>query len=83
MSRVGITLPAVTMTADDQGLKAGKPRARSVPLAAKCLGYKAFNCVVLDYPPSGALAFPMICALATRGRRLKLRSTFQSRRQHG
>ncbi|KAJ6583842.1 HAD-like domain-containing protein [Mycena vulgaris] len=56
MTRVGITPPAVTITADDKRLKAGKPAPDPFLLAAKCLGYEASNCVVFEDSPSGIRA---------------------------
>lgn len=53
MTRVGITPPAVTITADDKRLKAGKPAPDPFLLAAECLGYEASNCVVFEDSPSG------------------------------
>jgi beta-phosphoglucomutase-like phosphatase (HAD superfamily) len=53
MSRVGITPPAVTITADDKRLEAGKPAPDPFLLAAKCLGFEAANCVVFEDSPSG------------------------------
>ncbi|PCH40264.1 HAD-like protein [Wolfiporia cocos MD-104 SS10] len=56
MTRVGITPPPVTITADDKRLKAGKPAPDPFLLAAKCLGYDAKNCVVFEDSPSGIRA---------------------------
>ncbi|KAG5636490.1 hypothetical protein H0H81_007824 [Sphagnurus paluster] len=56
MNRVGITPPAVTITADDKRLKAGKPAPDPFLLAAKCLGYDASRCVVFEDSPSGIRA---------------------------
>ncbi|KAJ7769114.1 HAD-like domain-containing protein [Mycena maculata] len=56
MTRVGITPPAVTITADDKRLKAGKPAPDPFLLAAECLGYSASNCVVFEDSPSGIRA---------------------------
>ncbi|KAG5638380.1 hypothetical protein DXG03_004148 [Asterophora parasitica] len=56
MTRVGITPPAVTITADDKRLKAGKPAPDPFLLAAKCLGYEASKCVVFEDSPSGIRA---------------------------
>ncbi len=56
MTRVGITPPPVTITADDKRLKAGKPAPDPFLLAAKCLGYNATNCVVFEDSPSGIRA---------------------------
>lgn len=53
MTRVGITPPSVTITADDERLKAGKPAPDPFLLAAKCLGYEASKCVVFEDSPSG------------------------------
>ena len=46
MTRVGITPPPVTITADDKRLKAGKPAPDPFLLAAKCLGFDASRGVV-------------------------------------
>ncbi|KAH8104649.1 HAD-like protein [Cristinia sonorae] len=56
MTRVGITPPPVTITADDKRLKAGKPAPDPFLLAAKCLGFDAKNCVVFEDSPSGIRA---------------------------
>ncbi|KZT11842.1 HAD-like protein [Laetiporus sulphureus 93-53] len=56
MTRVGITPPPVTITADDKRLKAGKPAPDPFLLAAKCLGYDAKKCVVFEDSPSGIKA---------------------------
>ena len=53
MSRVGITPPPVTITADDKRLKAGKPAPDPFLLAADCLGYDPKKCVVFEDSPSG------------------------------
>ena len=46
MTRVGITPPEVTITADDKRLKAGKPAPDPFLLAASELGFDAKCCVV-------------------------------------
>ncbi|KAG6917292.1 hypothetical protein DXG01_003133 [Tephrocybe rancida] len=56
LTRVGITPPPVTITADDKRLKAGKPAPDPFLLAAKCLGYAASDCVVFEDSPSGIRA---------------------------
>ncbi|PAV16749.1 HAD [Pyrrhoderma noxium] len=56
MTRVGITPPPVTITADDKRLKAGKPAPDPFLLAAKCLGFDASRCVVFEDSPSGIRA---------------------------
>ncbi|CCM04909.1 uncharacterized protein FIBRA_07106 [Fibroporia radiculosa] len=56
MTRVGITPPPVTITADDKRLKAGKPAPDPFLLAAKCLGFDATKCVVFEDSPSGIRA---------------------------
>lgn len=56
MTRVGITPPPVTITADDKRLKAGKPAPDPFLLAAKCLGFDAKRCVVFEDSPSGIKA---------------------------
>ena len=56
MSRVGITPPPVTITADDKRLKAGKPAPDPFLLAAACLGFNARKCVVFEDSPSGIRA---------------------------
>ncbi|KAJ6478462.1 HAD-like domain-containing protein [Mycena vulgaris] len=56
MTRVGITPPPVTITADDKRLKAGKPAPDPFLLAAKCLGFPAERCVVFEDSPSGIRA---------------------------
>ena len=55
-TRVGITPPPVTITADDERLKAGKPAPGPFLLAAKCLGFDAKKCVVFKDSPSGIRA---------------------------
>ncbi|KAH8112573.1 HAD-like protein [Phellopilus nigrolimitatus] len=56
MTRVGITPPLVTITADDKRLKAGKPAPDPFLLAASCLGFDAKRCVVFEDSPSGIRA---------------------------
>ena len=56
MTRVGITPPPVTITADDKRLKNGKPFPDPFLLAARCLGYDAKKCVVFEDSPSGIKA---------------------------
>lgn len=56
MTRVGITPPKVTITADDKRLKAGKPAPDPFLLAAKELGFDAKKCVVFEDSPSGIRA---------------------------
>lgn len=56
MTRVGITPPKVTITADDKRLKAGKPAPDPFLLAAKELGFDAQKCVVFEDSPSGIRA---------------------------
>ncbi|KAJ8079965.1 hypothetical protein PM082_016791 [Marasmius tenuissimus] len=56
MTRVGITPPSVTITADDKRLKAGKPAPDPFLLAADCLGFDAKRCVVFEDSPSGIRA---------------------------
>lgn len=56
MTRVGITPPPVTITADDKRLKAGKPAPDPFLLAAKCLGFDAKRCLVFEDSPSGIRA---------------------------
>ncbi|EJF61831.1 HAD-like protein [Dichomitus squalens LYAD-421 SS1] len=56
MTRVGITPPKVTITADDKRLKAGKPAPDPFLLAAKELGFDAKRCVVFEDSPSGIRA---------------------------
>jgi beta-phosphoglucomutase-like phosphatase (HAD superfamily) len=56
MTRVGITPPPVTITADDKRLKAGKPAPDPFLLAADCLGFDARRCVVFEDSPSGIRA---------------------------
>jgi beta-phosphoglucomutase-like phosphatase (HAD superfamily) len=56
MTRVGITPPKVTITADDKRLKRGKPFPDPFLLAAKELGYNAGHCVIFEDSPSGIRA---------------------------
>ncbi|KAH8112543.1 HAD-like protein, partial [Phellopilus nigrolimitatus] len=56
MTRVGITPPPVTITADVKRLKAGKPAPDPFLLAASCLGFDARRCVVFEDSPSGIRA---------------------------
>ncbi len=56
MTRVGITPPPVTITADDKRLKAGKPAPDPFLLAAQELGFAAHRCVVFEDSPSGIKA---------------------------
>ena len=76
MSRVGITPPAVTITADDPRLKAGKPAPDPFLLAARCLGYPPERCVVFEDSPSGIHAGvasgAIVVALCTSHERSKI-----------
>ena len=56
MTRVGITPPRVTITADDKRLKNGKPFPDPFLLAAKELGFDAKKCIVCEDSPSGIRA---------------------------
>ncbi|KAI0645581.1 HAD-like domain-containing protein [Trametes meyenii] len=56
MTRVGITPPAVTITACDPRLKAGKPAPDPFLLAARELGFAPTRCVVFEDSPSGIRA---------------------------
>ena len=56
MTRVGITPPPVTITADDPRLLRGKPFPDPFLLAASCLGFDAERCVVFEDSPSGIRA---------------------------
>ena len=56
MTRVGITPPPVTITADDPRLLRGKPFPDPFLLAASCLGFPASSCVVFEDSPSGIRA---------------------------
>ncbi len=56
MTRVGITPPKVTITADDKRLKAGKPAPDPFLLAARELGFDTKKCVVFEDSPSGIRA---------------------------
>ncbi|THH20696.1 hypothetical protein EW146_g721 [Bondarzewia mesenterica] len=56
MTRVGITPPEITITADDKRLKAGKPAPDPFLLAAECLGFDPKKCVVVEDSPSGIRA---------------------------
>jgi beta-phosphoglucomutase-like phosphatase (HAD superfamily) len=56
MTRVGITPPEVTITADDKRLKAGKPAPDPFLLAAECLGFDCSKCLVFEDSPSGIRA---------------------------
>jgi len=56
LSRVGITPPKVTITADDPRLKRGKPFPDPFILAAEQLGYDPKNCLVVEDSPSGIKA---------------------------
>jgi len=76
MTRVGITPPPVTITADDPRLKAGKPAPDPFLLAAECLGYDAKNCLVFEDSPSGIRAGvasgAIVVALCTSHEREKI-----------
>ncbi|KZP11967.1 HAD-like protein [Athelia psychrophila] len=56
MTRVGITPPPITITADDKRLKNGKPFPDPFLLAAKELGFEAKNTIVFEDSPSGIRA---------------------------
>lgn len=56
MTRVGITPPPTTITADDPRLLRGKPHPDPFLLAASCLGFPATRCVVFEDSPSGIRA---------------------------
>ncbi|KZP11078.1 HAD-like protein [Athelia psychrophila] len=56
MTRVGITPPPVTITADDKRLENGKPFPDPFLLAAKELGFDAKNTIVFKDSPSGIRA---------------------------
>lgn len=56
MTRVGITPPPMTITADDKRLKDGKPAPYPFLLAGSCLGFDARRCVVFEDSPSGIRA---------------------------
>lgn len=56
LSRVGITPPKVTITADDPRLKRGKPFPDPFILAAEQLGYDPKKCLVVEDSPSGIKA---------------------------
>ena len=56
MTRVGITPPEITVTADDKRLKAGKPAPDPFLLAAELLGYDCKKCIVFEDSPSGIKA---------------------------
>ena len=56
MERVGITPPAVTITAEHPELKRGKPHPDPFLLAAKKLGYDPTKCLVVEDSPSGIKA---------------------------
>ena len=76
MTRVGITPPAVTITACDKRLKAGKPAPDPFLLAAKELGFDARGCVVFEDSPSGIRAGvasgATVIALCTSHERAKI-----------
>ncbi|RDX42451.1 HAD-like protein [Lentinus brumalis] len=76
MTRVGITPPPVTITADDKRLKAGKPAPDPFLLAAKELGFDAHRCVVFEDSPSGIKAGvasgAIVIALCTSHERSKI-----------
>lgn len=56
LERVGISLPKVTVTADDPELQRGKPFPDPFNLAAKRLGFEAKNCLVVEDSPFGIQA---------------------------
>lgn len=56
MTRVGITPPPVTITADDKRLQNGKPFPDPFLLAAKELGFNAKDTIVFEDSPSGIRA---------------------------
>jgi len=56
LQRVGISLPKVTVTADDPRLERGKPFPDPFILAAKSLGFKPENCLVVEDSPFGIQA---------------------------
>ncbi|KAF7987027.1 hypothetical protein HWV62_137 [Athelia sp. TMB] len=56
MTRVGITPPPVTITADDKRLKNGKPFPDPFLLAARELGFDCARTIVFEDSPSGIRA---------------------------
>lgn len=56
LQRVGISLPKITVTADDPRLERGKPFPDPFILAAKSLGFEPENCVVVEDSPFGIQA---------------------------
>lgn len=56
LQRVGISLPKVTVTADDPRLERGKPFPDPFILAAKTLGFEPKNCLVVEDSPFGIQA---------------------------
>lgn len=56
LQRVGISLPKVTVTADDPRLERGKPFPDPFILAAKSLGFEPQNCLVVEDSPFGIQA---------------------------
>lgn len=56
LQRVGISLPKVTVTADDPRLKRGKPFPDPFILAAETLGFEPKNCLVVEDSPFGIQA---------------------------
>ncbi|KEI37701.1 uncharacterized protein L969DRAFT_89669 [Mixia osmundae IAM 14324] len=56
LKRIGITPPAVTVTADDKHLLRGKPHPDPFMLAAKRLGFDCKDCLVFEDSPSGIRA---------------------------
>lgn len=56
MTRVGITPPKVTITADDKRLKNGKPFPDPFLLAAQELGFPASKCLVFEDSPAGIMS---------------------------
>ena len=76
MTRVGITPPPVTITADDKRLKAGKPAPCPFLRAASELGYDARRCVVFEDSPSeiraGVASGAIVIAVCTSRERSKI-----------
>ncbi|KAL0571207.1 hypothetical protein V5O48_010757 [Marasmius crinis-equi] len=82
INRIGITSPAMTITADDKRSKTGKPAPDLFLLAAECLGFGAKRCVVFEDSPSGIRTGVALGATVIAARKSHPREQVQGNRAH-